>query len=45
MYDLRIPGLGRWIYLMVIAFGTFAHRRMDLQQALAELRRGDVNHV
>jgi ABC-type polysaccharide/polyol phosphate export permease len=24
MYDLRIPGLGRWLYLMVIAFGTFA---------------------
>jgi ABC-type polysaccharide/polyol phosphate export permease len=24
MYDLRIPGLGRWIYLLVIAFGTFA---------------------
>jgi len=24
MYDLRLPGLGRWLYLMVIAFGTFA---------------------
>ncbi len=23
MYDLRIPGIGRWIYLIVFAFGTF----------------------
>lgn len=24
MYDLRLPGFGRWLYLMVIAFVTFA---------------------
>jgi ABC-type polysaccharide/polyol phosphate export permease len=24
MYDLRLPGLGRWAYMIVIAFGTFA---------------------
>jgi ABC-type polysaccharide/polyol phosphate export permease len=24
VYDLRVPGLGRWIYLIVFAFGTFA---------------------
>jgi ABC-type polysaccharide/polyol phosphate export permease len=24
MYDLRWPGLGRWAYLIVFAFGTFA---------------------
>jgi ABC-type polysaccharide/polyol phosphate export permease len=23
MYDLRLPGLGRWIYLIVISFATF----------------------
>ena len=23
MYDLRFPGLGRWLYLTVFAFGTF----------------------
>jgi ABC-type polysaccharide/polyol phosphate export permease len=24
MYDLRLPGLGRWAYLIVVAFGTFS---------------------
>ena len=23
MYDLRMPGLGRWVYLIVFAFATF----------------------
>jgi ABC-type polysaccharide/polyol phosphate export permease len=23
LYDLRMPGLGRWIHLVIVAFGTF----------------------
>ena len=44
VYDLTMPGIGRFVHLGVLSVGTFFLGCLGVQPSVATLRGGDVSH-